>query len=163
VGQIDSVPIGKSERSRRPMGSRDLLGLRYSLRSLSGAVTFVAASLASLLHPWRIWCPALVFTGVLLLVAILCSICARGRRRAFWMGFAVVTGSTGLLGYRPDKIHQHRTGRVVLSPQIIAQGLVCLAVDTNHFGPPALVIHELRKPLRLRVIERTILEIDEQE
>jgi hypothetical protein len=80
-----------------------VLGLRFSLQSLLGAVAFVAVSLASLLHPWRAWCPAIVLTGVLLLMllAIPCSIYAHSRGRAFWVGFTIVGWGYFLLAYAP--------------------------------------------------------------
>lgn len=80
-----------------------MLGLRFSLRSLLGAVTFVALALASLLQPWRSWCPSLVLTGLLalMLLAIPCSIFARERLRAFYAGFAIVGWGYFLLAFVP--------------------------------------------------------------
>lgn len=80
-----------------------MLGLRFSLRSLLGAVTFVAIALASLLQPWRSWCPSLVLTGLLalMLLAIPCGIFARDRARAFYVGFALVGWSYFLLAFIP--------------------------------------------------------------
>jgi len=80
-----------------------LLGLRFSLKSLLGAVTFVALALASLLQPWRSWCPSLVLTGLLslLLLSIPCSIFARERTRAFYVGFAIVGWGYFLLAFVP--------------------------------------------------------------
>ena len=76
---------------------------RFSLRSLLGAVAFIAAALASLIQPWRSWCPALVLTATLflLLVAIPASVFAHGRERAFYVGFAFVGWSYFLLAYAP--------------------------------------------------------------
>lgn len=80
-----------------------MLGLRFSLKSLLGAVTYVALSLASLLQPWRSWCPSLVLTGLLalMLLSIPCSIFARERTRAFCVGFAIVGWGYFLLAFVP--------------------------------------------------------------
>lgn len=74
---------------------------RFTLQSLLAAVTFVAVALASLLGPWRSWCPALVFTGstVLLLLAIPAAVCSRNQARARYLGFAVVGWGYFLLAY----------------------------------------------------------------
>ena len=80
-----------------------MLGPRFSLKSLLGAVTVVALSLASLLQPWRSWCPSLMLTGLLslMLLSIPCSIFARERVRAFYVGFAIVGWGYFLLAYAP--------------------------------------------------------------
>jgi len=80
-----------------------LLGLRFSLKSLFGAVSVVALSLASLLQPWRSWCPSLVLTGLLslMLLSIPCTIYARERVRAFYVGFAIVGWGYFLLAFAP--------------------------------------------------------------
>lgn len=55
-------------------------------------MAFIAASLASLLQPWRSWCPSLMLTAMLflLLAAIPACFFANGRDRAFYFGFAIV-------------------------------------------------------------------------
>jgi hypothetical protein len=80
-----------------------LLGLRFSLKSFLGAVTFVALALASLLQPWRSWCPSFVLTGLLalMLFSIPCSIFAGERVRAFYVGFAIVSWGYFLLAFVP--------------------------------------------------------------
>ncbi len=81
----------------------NLLGVRFSLKSLLGATTFVSIALASLLHPWRSWGPATVLTSLvlLLLLSIPAAIYARGRVRAFYVGFATVGWGYFFLTYAP--------------------------------------------------------------
>jgi hypothetical protein len=70
---------------------------------LLGAVSVIALSLASLLQPWRSWCPSLALTGLLslMLLSIPCSIYARERVRAFHVGFAIVGWGYFLLAFAP--------------------------------------------------------------
>jgi len=80
-----------------------VFGIQFSLKSLLGAVSFVALALASLLQPWRSWCPSLALTGLLslMLLSIPCGVFARERVRAFCVGFAIVGWGYFLLAYVP--------------------------------------------------------------
>lgn len=103
-----------------------LFGPRFSLRSLLGAVTFVSIALASLIEPWRRWCPAMVLTGlvVMMLLAIPSGIYARGRVRAYYVGFATVGWGYFLLVYTPW--FETSIGRELLAYPVAES--VCFAV-----------------------------------
>jgi len=99
---------------------------RFSLRSLLGAVTFIAVALASLMQPWRSWCPSLVLTATLflLLLSIPASIFTDGQKRAFCVGFAFVGWGYFLLVYAPGV--DVSVGRQLLAKPIAES--VCFAV-----------------------------------
>jgi len=103
-----------------------LLGLRFSLRSLLGATTFVSIALASLLQPWRSWGSATVLTGLVLvlLLTIPAAIYARGRVRAFYVGFATVGWGYFFLTYAPW--FEATVGHLLLADRIAES--VCFAV-----------------------------------
>ena len=106
-----------------------MLGLRFSLKSFLGAVTFVSVAMASLSQPWRRWCPAMVLTGLLLmmLLSIPGSIYAHGRVRAFLVGFATVGWGYFLLVYSPW--FEVSVGRELLASPVAES--VCFAVTDS--------------------------------
>ena len=110
----------------RHLSRPSLFAPRFSLRSLLCAVAFIAVALASLMQPWRSWCPSLVLTVTLflLLVAIPASFLASGRERAFYVGFAVVGWGYFLLAYAPAL--DVSVGRQLLATPIAES--VCFAV-----------------------------------
>jgi len=99
--------------------------LRFSLKTLLGAVTFVALSLASLLQPWRSWCPSLALTSLvaMMLLAIPCSIFARERMRAFAVGFAITGWGYFILAFAPGL--ETSVGRQLLATPIAES--ICFA------------------------------------
>lgn len=66
-------------------------------------VTFVGLAMAALSRPQQGWFPALILTGVLVLqvLSIPASIYARGRTRAFYVGFSITGWGYFLIAYTP--------------------------------------------------------------
>jgi len=101
------------------------------------AVAVVALALASLLQPWRSWCPSLVLTGTLLLMllSIPGSIYARGRARAFCAGFAILGWGYFLLAFTPW--FEATIGRQLLARHVAE--FTCVAVTDSLGDLPGFI------------------------
>jgi len=110
---------------------------------LLGAVAVVALALASLLQPWRSWCPALVSTGVLvlMLLSIPCCIYARERTRTFCVGFSIVGWGYFLFVYAPW--FKTSVGHQLLARPIAESGCYLTTGSLGDFPVLPQAIHAL--------------------